>query len=118
MYLFATGSTIKMPGGKPVYYSDVVANFMADGGGIKLSFNADKVSFKFPNGAVGLRDINISEGSGKLIGLMGASGAGKTTLLNVLSGIENVSEGQVLINGINIHKEKDKIKGLIGIKNN
>ncbi len=114
MYLFATGSTIKMPGGKPVYYSDVVANFMADGSGIKLSFNADKVSFKFPNGAVGLRDINISEGSGKLIGLMGASGAGKTTLLNVLSGIENVSEGQVLINGINIHKEKDKIKGLIG----
>jgi ABC-type multidrug transport system ATPase subunit len=114
MYLFATGSTIKVPGGKPIYYSDVVANFMADGDGIKLSFHADDISFQFPNGAMGLQHINISEGSGKLIGLMGASGAGKTTLLNALSGIETVTEGQVLINGININTEKDKIKGLIG----
>jgi ABC-type multidrug transport system ATPase subunit len=45
---------------------------------------------------------------------MGASGAGKTTLLNVLSAIEPVTEGQVLINGINIHTEKEKVKGLIG----
>ena len=114
MYLFPSGSTIKVPGGKPVYYSDVVANFMADGDGLKLSFQANDISFKFPNGAIGLRNINISEGSGKLIGLMGSSGAGKTTLLNVLSGIENVSEGEVTINGINIHTEKDKVKGLIG----
>ncbi len=114
MYLFATGSIIKVPGGKPIYYSDVVANFMTDSEGVKLSFNAENVEFKFPNGKIGLTNINISEGSGKLLGLMGASGAGKTTLLNVLSGIENVSGGQVLINGINIHKEKDKVKGLIG----
>ena len=114
MYLFATGSTIKVPGGKPVYYSDVVANFMADGDGVKLSFHADNISFQFPNGAYGLQDINISEGSGKLIGLMGASGAGKTTLLNALSGIEEVTSGEVLINGININTEKDKVKGLIG----
>ena len=45
---------------------------------------------------------------------MGSSGAGKTTLLNALSGIEQVSEGQVLINGSDINKEKDKIKGIIG----
>ncbi len=114
MYLFAAGSTVKVPGGKPIFYSDVVANFMADNDGLKLSFHADNVAFTFPNGTVGLRDINISEGSGKLIGLMGASGAGKTTLLNVLSAIEPVTEGQVLINGINIHTEKEKVKGLIG----
>ena len=46
---------------------------------------------------------------------MGASGAGKTTLLNVLSGIESPSSGEVRINGINLHKEKDKIEGVIGL---
>ncbi|NJL13618.1 MAG: ATP-binding cassette domain-containing protein [Microscillaceae bacterium] len=45
---------------------------------------------------------------------MGGSGAGKTTLLNVLAGIESPSSGAVEINGINIHKDKDKIEGVIG----
>jgi ABC-type multidrug transport system ATPase subunit len=45
---------------------------------------------------------------------MGASGSGKTTLLNVLAGIEKPSKGEVLINGINIHTEQEKIEGVIG----
>ena len=114
MYLFAPGSTIKVPGGKPIFYSDIVSKFRADAVGINLSFEAKNISYYFPNGAIGLNNVTISEGSGKLIGLMGSSGAGKTTLLNALSGIEPVSEGQVLINGIDIYKDKDQIKGLIG----
>ncbi len=47
----------------------------------------------------GLRDVNLAEEQGRLIGIMGASGAGKTTLLNVLSGTENPSSGEVRING-------------------
>ena len=46
-----------------------------------------------------MRNINIQEEQGRLIGIMGASGAGKTTLMNVLSGIETPTEGEVLING-------------------
>jgi len=114
MYLFAPGSTIKVPGGKPIFYSDIISKFRADSIDVPLSFHAKNISYVFPNGAYGLRNINIAEGSGKLIGLMGSSGAGKTTLLNALSGIEQVSEGQVLINGSDINKEKDKIKGIIG----
>lgn len=114
VYLFASGSTVKVPTGKPVYYSDVVTHFMADSDIPKISFEANNLEFKFPNGRIGLRDINISEPGGKLIGIMGASGAGKTTLLNVLSGIESPSGGEVLINGVNIHTRKDDIKGIIG----
>ena len=114
MYLFAPGSTIKVPGGRPIFYSDIISKFRADSIDIQLSFHANNISYVFPNGAYGLRNINIAEGAGKLIGLMGSSGAGKTTLLNALSGIEPVSEGQVLINGSDINKEKDKIKGIIG----
>jgi ABC-type multidrug transport system ATPase subunit len=35
-------------------------------------------------------------------------------LLNVLAGIETPSEGEVLINGNNIHFEKEKIEGVVG----
>ncbi len=45
---------------------------------------------------------------------MGASGAGKSTLLSVLNGINKPDAGEVLINGVNIHREPDKVKGLIG----
>jgi len=114
IYLFASGSTVKMPKGKPVYYSDVVAHFLADLTANKISFEVKNLDFKFPNGATGLRNISFTEGHGKLIGIMGASGAGKTTLLNVLCGLEKPCKGEVLINGINLHTDREKLEGVIG----
>ncbi len=113
-YIFSNGSTVKMPAGDALYYSDIVTNFNPDYKATELSFIADHVEFKFPNGAIGLHDINIHEGPGKLIGIMGASGAGKTTLLNVLAGLEKPSKGSIKINGIDTALEKDKIQGVIG----
>jgi ABC-type multidrug transport system ATPase subunit len=82
---------------------------------VKLSFNAQSIEKQFPNGVIGLRDINISEGPGKLIGIMGASGAGKTTLLNVLAGIDKPTAGTIKINGIEMFSgNEEKIKGAIG----
>lgn len=115
VYLFASGSTVKLPKGKPIYYSDVVAHYLADATSVKISYNVDDVGFTFRNGGVGLRNISFSEGQGKLIGIMGASGAGKTTLLNVLAGIESPTTGKVSINGIDLHAEKDKLEGVIGL---
>jgi ABC-type multidrug transport system fused ATPase/permease subunit len=115
IYLFPEGSFIKLPVGPPLYYTDVVAHFMADSTTPRISYHVKNVSFRFKTGTIGLRNINIAEEQGKLIGIMGASGAGKTTLLNVLSGIESPTEGQVLINGFDLHKEKEKIEGVIGL---
>src|SRR5690606_21175422 len=70
--------------------------------------------YTFPNGGTGLRNVEVAEGPGKLIGIMGASGAGKTTLLNVLAGLEKPSKGRILINGFDVHTEKEKIHGVIG----
>lgn len=114
VYLFSHGSTIKTSQGAALYYSDLVALFNEEIRTTKLSFNADIDEFTFPNGAIGLRDIHISEGPGRLIGIMGASGAGKTTLLNVLAGIEEPGNGKVRINGIDIHKNKHQVRGVIG----
>jgi len=114
VYLFSNGSTIKTPAGDALYYSDLITQFISDLKISNISFNAENIEFQFPNGGIGLRDVNISEGPGKLIGIMGASGAGKTTLLNVLAGIEEPSKGQILINGYNTTTQKDKVQGVIG----
>ncbi len=114
VYLFSHGSTIKTAQGAALYYSDLVSLFNEEIRTTKLSFNADIEKFTFPNGGIGLRDVHISEGPGRLIGIMGASGAGKTTLLNVLAGIEEPGDGTVRINGIDIHRNKDRVRGVIG----
>jgi len=114
VYLFSQGSTIKTPDGAALYYSDLVADFNEEIQTIKLSFVAKIDEFTFPTGAVGIRDVKIVEGPGKLIGIMGASGAGKTTLLNILAGLEKPSKGSIKINGLDIHTDKSKVEGVIG----
>ncbi|MEZ7993806.1 MAG: ABC transporter ATP-binding protein [Candidatus Poseidoniaceae archaeon] len=46
-----------------------------------------------------VRGINIKLLQGEMVAIMGPSGCGKTTLLNVLSGIDEPSSGQVLVDG-------------------
>lgn len=114
VYILTPGSSIRSSKVKPVYYSDILSAFMSDKSKAKVSFVVQNLEYKFKGGKLGLRDINFSEESGKLIGIMGGSGAGKSTLLNVLNGNEVPSGGSVKINGINIHSQKDEIEGVIG----
>jgi ABC-type multidrug transport system ATPase subunit len=114
VYLLMPGSSLRSTKVKPIYYSDIISKFLSDKTQAKISFVAKNLEYKFKGGKLGLRNINIAEESGKLIGIMGGSGAGKSTLLNVLNGQETPSGGGVYINGINIHTEKDKIEGVIG----
>jgi ABC transport system ATP-binding/permease protein len=115
IYLFANGSTVKLPKSAPVYYSDVVAHFMADSVTNQISYIARNLEYKFPNGNIGIKDISFSEAHGRLIGIMGSSGAGKTTLLNMLCGVESPSAGEVVINGIDLHRNREKLEGVIGL---
>lgn len=112
--VLAAGSTIRPEKAAPVYYGDVIGQFITKSSEERITFVARDVSFNFKNGKQGLVRVNIAEESGKLIGLMGASGAGKSTLLNVLNGIEKPAEGKVLINNIDIHKQERAVKGIIG----
>lgn len=112
--VLATGSAMRWETSDPVYYGDILAKFKKITDGTRTSFEAKSISYQFKNGRLGLREVNVYEESGKLVALMGASGAGKSTLLHVLNGSEKPSQGQVLINGIDIHKEPGKIEGVIG----
>lgn len=112
--VLAVGSLLRWDKDEPVYYGDILNRFKKFGEYPRLSFEARNITYKFKNGRLGLRDVNLAEESGHLVALMGASGAGKSTLLHVLNGSEKPSSGQVLINGINIHKEPKRIEGVIG----
>ena len=54
-----------------------------------------------------LKGIDINVEKGEFVSIMGASGSGKTTLLNVLSSIDNVSDGTIKIEGKEITGMKE-----------
>jgi ABC transport system ATP-binding/permease protein len=114
VYVLNTGTSIRNHHVKPLYFSDIISAFKEDQELPDISFESEKVTYSFRNGQIGLYQISFSEKSGRLVGIMGSSGAGKSTLLNILNGSVTPTEGRILINGIDIHKEKDKIRGLIG----
>lgn len=62
-----------------------------------------------------VKNISVEIKKGDVVGLLGENGAGKTTLLRMISTILQPSEGNIFINGIDIHKEPMKIKGKIGV---
>jgi len=74
---------------------------------------AEKVHKIYTGGRIkvhALRGIDIDIKKGEMVALMGVSGCGKTTLLNCLSGLDEVSEGIIRIEGIELNKMSDKQK--------
>ena len=57
-----------------------------------------------------LNHVDLSIGKGQMVAVMGPSGSGKTTLLNIFSGIDDLTEGEVIIDGQPIHSMSDKEK--------
>ena len=108
------GSSIRSSKVSPIYYSDIIGSFLTDSSESKIVFKAENVIYRFKSGKIGLHNFNFAEESGSLLGIMGGSGAGKSTLLNVLNGNYTPAEGAVTINGVDIHREKNKIEGVIG----
>lgn len=61
-----------------------------------------------------LKEVDLEVASGEMIAIMGPSGCGKTTLLNSLSGLDSISSGSILINGVDIaqlkERERDRLR--------
>ncbi|MET0898186.1 MAG: sn-glycerol-3-phosphate ABC transporter ATP-binding protein UgpC [Mycobacterium sp.] len=63
------------------------------------------VSKSYADGAVAVKDFSISIADGEFIILVGPSGCGKSTTLNMIAGLEDISSGELLIDG---HRVNDK----------
>jgi ABC-type multidrug transport system ATPase subunit len=115
VYPFSQGSSIKGYKITPIYYWDVTMQFLKEEfRASRVVYEVNNLEYRFKSGTVGIHHMSFKEESGRMVGIMGASGAGKSTLLGVLNGICNPYDGEVLINGVSIHRERDKVKGLIG----
>ncbi|KAF4303108.1 putative abc protein [Botryosphaeria dothidea] len=68
--------------------------------GIAPSIGVKNLSYKFPDGSSGLRDVILDLPPGSRTLLIGANGAGKTTLLRLLSGKRMAPAGTVSIAGV------------------
>ncbi|MHA1776429.1 MAG: ABC transporter ATP-binding protein [Promethearchaeota archaeon] len=57
---------------------------------------------------VALRGLNCEFHAGEITVIMGPSGCGKTTLLNVIGGLDRLSSGRIIVNGVDIAQFTDK----------
>lgn len=55
-----------------------------------------------------LRGVSLSVAKGEFVAIMGSSGSGKSTMLHLLGGLDRPSEGNVLIDGVNISQLNDE----------
>ncbi len=115
VYAFSQGSSIKGYKITPIYFWDVTMQFLKEEfKSSRVVYEVKNLEYRFKSGQVGIHQMSFSSESGRMVGIMGASGAGKSTLLSVLNGTNPPCQGDVLINGINIYKESEKLEGLIG----
>ena len=61
-----------------------------------------------------LKGINMQVGAGEFVGIIGKSGAGKSTLLNMITGVDDLTSGEVVVNSngspVSVHKmTEDKV---------
>jgi len=66
-----------------------------------------KVYRSIGSDVVALERLDLRVPQGQFLAVMGASGSGKTTLLNCLSGLDEIDEGRVLVDGRSIHELSD-----------
>ncbi len=101
--ILAAENTIKeLPDAKPVR-------------GFSHSIELKNVSFAYGNKTV-LHHINLVIEKGKTIALVGSSGSGKSTLVDLIPRFHDVSDGAVLIDGIDVKSYKiDDLRRLMGV---
>ena len=113
-YLLERGVNIKGQGIDPIYYSKIFKKFVSRGFREQIIFEGHDIAFQFKSSQNGVQKMNFRVESGNLIGIMGGSGVGKTTLLNLLHGKVEPSWGKIYINGYDLYKDTEELKGLIG----
>jgi subfamily B ATP-binding cassette protein MsbA len=76
----------------------------------------DRVSFRYGDGDLVLRDVSFALPKGKVVALVGPSGAGKTTLADLLPRFHDPSSGQILMDGVPLTRiGRRSLRSLMGV---
>jgi ABC-2 type transport system ATP-binding protein len=63
-----------------------------------------------------VKGISFDVLEGEIFGLLGPNGAGKSTTLEIIETLRDKTSGEVIVNGINLDKDPDGIKKIIGVQ--
>ena len=75
------------------------------------------VSFRYPDADTEiLEDINFTAEPGQTTAIIGSTGSGKSTIINLIPRFYDVTEGEILVDGVNIKQvEQSKLREIIGL---
>lgn len=59
-----------------------------------------------------LKNINLEIHSGEVVVVIGPSGSGKSTMLRCINQLETITDGKLIVNGVNVHDKKVNINQL------
>jgi len=68
----------------------------------------DGVTKSFPDGTVAVKDVTLDIADGEFIILVGPSGCGKSTTLNMIAGLEDITSGELRIDGNRANEKAPK----------
>lgn len=77
--------------------------------GVKGELEFRNVSFKYPDGdGYVLKDISFKAEKGQTVAIIGSTGSGKSSLLNLIPRFYDVTEGEVLVDGVNVKEYRQE----------
>src|SRR5256885_11888170 len=68
----------------------------------------EHVKKSYPDGHTAVQDMNVTIADGEFLILVGPSGCGKTTTLNMIAGLEDISSGELRIDGERVNEKAPK----------
>ena len=70
--------------------------------------SATKIYGKDDGAVYALRDVSVEFETGKFTAIMGPSGSGKSTLMHCVAGLDELTEGKAVIDGVDLSELKDR----------
>ena len=73
------------------------------------------VTKKYADGKVALADLSIGITAGEIIALLGPNGAGKTSLISLICGLTTITDGTILVDGLDVERNYRATRSIIGL---
>ncbi len=85
-------------------------------GDVQGALQLENVSFRYPGGALALREVSLDIPPGAMVAVVGPTGAGKTTLASLIPRFRDPTAGRVLLDGLDLREvRRQDLRGRIGI---
>ena len=78
-----------------------------------MSIEVQNLSKKYQE-QLAINEISFKVNSGEIVGFLGPNGAGKSTTMKIISCFIKPTSGDVLVDGVSIHKDELSVKSKIG----